>query len=219
MGAELKSLFCKRMQKEHLWQADPKWWGRSAPHLFPRIGHETNEYIKKSNIVKHGYARDTEFELIKVTANSLTFRMKNELTVTYELVESSLSISYDVSVDFPFMIGGHPAFNFDGFPVDVQFSNNAEYCLLKDGIIDSTTTYSIKNKLLVVEENTFNNDALIFMNSSRLSKVTLGHTIEVLYDSDYLGVWSPVGAPFICLEPWWIDNIESRKFNYKILVL
>lgn len=36
------------------WQAGPKWWARSAPHLFPRIGFEANDYIKENDIVKHG---------------------------------------------------------------------------------------------------------------------------------------------------------------------
>ncbi|MEH0860086.1 hypothetical protein [Halobacteriovorax sp. DPLXC-1] len=65
MGAELKSLYSKIRNKEYLWQADSKWWGRSAPH----IGYETNEYIQENNIVKHGYARDTEFDLISQSEN------------------------------------------------------------------------------------------------------------------------------------------------------
>ncbi|MFG1523172.1 hypothetical protein [Halobacteriovorax sp. ZH1_bin.1] len=188
MGAELKSLYCKRKNKEHLWQGDPKWWGRSAPHLFPRIGFETNEYIKKNNIVKHGYARDTEFVLIEETATFLKFKMKEELTVTYELAENNLSISYEVTVDFPFMIGGHPAFNIDRLPTEIHFSSDSKYCLLRDGIIDPTITYPIEDKFLIVEEDTFYNDALIFMNFSKLNKIRLGNSIEISYDSEYLGI-------------------------------
>lgn len=38
VGAELCSLVLKENQKEYIWQADEKIWGRHAPLLFPIIG-------------------------------------------------------------------------------------------------------------------------------------------------------------------------------------
>ena len=39
-GAELKSIFNKVSQQELLWQADPEFWGKSSPVLFPIVGME-----------------------------------------------------------------------------------------------------------------------------------------------------------------------------------
>lgn len=61
LGAELRSLVRESDGYEFIWQADPKWRGRSLPVLFPRICFEENEYILKNNIPKQGYARVSEF--------------------------------------------------------------------------------------------------------------------------------------------------------------
>ena len=37
-GAELKSVFNKLTQQELLWQANPNFWGKSSPGLFPIVG-------------------------------------------------------------------------------------------------------------------------------------------------------------------------------------
>ena len=37
-GAELKSLVRKNTGKEYMWKADPKFWGRTSPVLFPFVG-------------------------------------------------------------------------------------------------------------------------------------------------------------------------------------
>ena len=36
-GAEIKSL--KKLGKELMWQADPAFWGRTSPVLFPLVGN------------------------------------------------------------------------------------------------------------------------------------------------------------------------------------
>ena len=37
-GAELVNLFDRPNQRELIWQADPKFWPRHAPILFPNVG-------------------------------------------------------------------------------------------------------------------------------------------------------------------------------------
>lgn len=220
MGAELKSIYSKIKQKEYLWQADPKWWGRSAPHLFPRIGYETNEYIDKYNIIKHGYARDTDFDLMSQTSNTLSFKLKDELIITYELIENSLSINYEVLADFPYMIGCHPAFNIDSLPVELRFSNKYDYYLLKNGVIDRSKSHEIVGNKLTINNKTFKNDALVFNNNFKKSQAILGRELIITYDSELFGVWAPEGAPFVCLEPWWVDIICTfNSYSYKIEIL
>ncbi len=215
LGAELKSLFSKTKNKEYLWQADPRWWGRSAPHLFPRIGYETNEYIKDNDIIKHGYARDSEFKLLKKSEHELIFELANELQVVYRIFDASLEIEYKVFADFPFMIGGHPAFNIDELPIEIRLKNKECY-KLKDGVIDRNKTYQLSSEVFTVDKKTFEDDAYVFINDYELNQVMLGCDLTMAYDSELLGVWSPPGAPFVCLEPWWIVKTNYKIFLYKI---
>ena len=44
-GAELSGIWDKEKSREVLWQADPAYWGRHAPVLFPNVGrHFGNHY-------------------------------------------------------------------------------------------------------------------------------------------------------------------------------
>ena len=42
-GAEMKSLKCSETGLEYLWQADPAFWGRTSPVLFPVVGNYKNK--------------------------------------------------------------------------------------------------------------------------------------------------------------------------------
>ena len=127
-GAELRSYNAEG--KELMWCADPKYWGKSSPFLFPMIGNLRNGKTliggKEYSITKHGFARDNEFSAEKITENSAAFTFKsNESTkqsfpfdftvkLIYTITESYLEIGYEVtnesSEPMPYCIGGHPAF-------------------------------------------------------------------------------------------------------------
>ncbi|CBK73856.1 Galactose mutarotase and related enzymes [Butyrivibrio fibrisolvens 16/4] len=79
-GAEIRSLIRKSDGKELMWQADPEYWGRTAPVLFPLVG---NYYQKKSvyngktyEMGQHGFARDMDFKLARQTDDELVFLLK-----------------------------------------------------------------------------------------------------------------------------------------------
>lgn len=65
-GAEIKSIKRKNDEREYMWQADPKFWGRTSPVLFPFVGAPKNkEYTyegKTYPMGQHGFARDMEFQ-------------------------------------------------------------------------------------------------------------------------------------------------------------
>ena len=42
-GAELSSIVAKATGKEYLWQADPAFWKRHSPVLFPIVGSVWNQ--------------------------------------------------------------------------------------------------------------------------------------------------------------------------------
>ncbi len=130
-GAEIRSL--KKNGKELMWQADPKFWGRTSPVLFPLVG---NYYNKKSGfggkeyeMSQHGFARDMDFSLVKKEADELVFELKDNekthekypfafvLQIGYKLEENGLKVIWRVvnptDDTIYFSIGGHPAFNCD----------------------------------------------------------------------------------------------------------
>lgn len=145
-GAELCSLVHNGF--EYIWQADKKYWGRHAPILFPIVGKVyNNEYRvgdKKYTLPQHGFARDSEFQLMNATDTEATFMLQSddetlkvypykfELIVTYTLQAKQLNASYIVSntddKKIYFQIGGHPAFNYPNWPFQRGYLQ-----LLKDG--------------------------------------------------------------------------------------
>ena len=66
-GAELQSIK-DASGKEYLWQADPKYWNRRSPILFPIVCSVNDETYrvdgKEYHLPRHGFARDSEFKLI-----------------------------------------------------------------------------------------------------------------------------------------------------------
>ena len=79
-GAELRSLVRNADGKELMWQADPAYWGRTSPVLFPFVGgtKEKTYYFNGTKYAanQHGFARDEEFELIgqlDINSNEPTF--------------------------------------------------------------------------------------------------------------------------------------------------
>lgn len=129
-GAQLKSLVLAGT--EYLWQADAKWWPRSAPVLFPIVGSLRNGFATSAqgecHMGRHGLARNYEHEVVENTGSSVTFRFEStpetresfpydfRLEMTYALEgEATLAQTYSVTnagnVDLPFFLGGHPAFN------------------------------------------------------------------------------------------------------------
>lgn len=70
-GAEFHSLIHNGF--EYLWQADPKYWGRHAPILFPIVGK-----CKNSPLPQHGFARDKDFKWINATDTEATFMLQSD---------------------------------------------------------------------------------------------------------------------------------------------
>jgi len=229
LGAELKSFSLNN--EEYLYLGDSKYWHRSSPVLFPNVGKlKNNNYIYKNKnytLPIHGLARHLEFEIKEETATCLAFVLKDneqtlkhypfsfELTLTYTLEDEGLIINYMVksNEDILFSLGAHPAFllkapiddsffSFDKVETQDAIGLNLEYgciCDVKDFRLDSNTLH--------LEQNIFSKDALIFKNLNSKS-VSLNNSmnkksVKVSFEGfEYLAFWAPVGAPFVCIEPW-----------------
>ena len=130
LGAELQSIYDKRMEKEVLWQGDKKYWGRRAPVLFPNVGRHSGDFYlwkgKRFDTKQHGFARDMEFTCVLEKDDELVFSLKDtektreyfpfafELKIGYTLSGRALQVKWEVKNQgqeiMYFTIGGHPAF-------------------------------------------------------------------------------------------------------------
>lgn len=127
-GAELCSLECAGT--EYLWQADPAFWKRHSPVLFPIVGAVYgNTYRaegKEYSLSQHGFARDMEFRLLQEGEDCLWFRLESSdetlarypyafvLDIGYRIDGHRLHVMWKVhnpsDRTIHFQIGAHPAF-------------------------------------------------------------------------------------------------------------
>ena len=171
LGAQIRSF--KINDKEYIWQRDEKYWGGSAPVLFPIIGELKGDGKttlidgKAYHMPIHGIVRYAEFLGEKVSEEKMIFTIKSNgktlkqypykftLKVEFEVVENGFInrfyISNNSNVDMPYFIGAHPAFNLpmfeDGFEdYTVEFEKaeaNCAYRIDEDGLVDDSVFESV----------------------------------------------------------------------------
>ena len=196
-GAELCSIFDKVHNREVIWQADPAYWKRHAPVLFPNVGRHFEEHYRINGTVypskQHGFARDSEFTCVDMTADSITHKLKSsdatrenypydfELKIKHVLEKNQVSVCWEIvnhsNEPMYFTIGGHPAFN---VPADGSADNKEDYLLTFDGqesltylLLDpasgtalpgQTQTLELTDGTCKIDAHMFDHDALIFDN-------------------------------------------------------
>ncbi len=192
LGAELTRITDRQTGEELLWEADPAYWKRHSPILFPNVGkHYRNQLHVNGRTyatTQHGFARDRRFAPEPISPVSAAFTLRSdagtmacypfafELRVGYSLHGRTLRVNWSVtnpaSSPMYFTIGGHPAFR---FAPDTQ---KADYCLRFPGrdrltyILldpDSGTALPEERHVLPLEDHClplsealFEHDALIF---------------------------------------------------------
>ena len=143
-GAEITSLL--KNGRELMWQADPAFWGRTSPVLFPQVGAVWEKKYrfggKTFEMGQHGFARDMDFNLVSETGDELIFELRDTeetrakypfafvLRVGYKLTHDTVEVIWEVvnpsDSDMYFSIGGHPAFNCDLNKDSLLFMNGAD---------------------------------------------------------------------------------------------
>lgn len=131
-GAEIQSIYNKKLFLEYIWEGDPAFWGKRSPVLFPIVGslkNDTYYYENKAyQMGRHGFARDMDFTVTDQTASSVCFTLVRtdamlekypfqfRFDIIYTLVESQLQVTYrvvnkgEINERLYFSVGGHPAF-------------------------------------------------------------------------------------------------------------
>lgn len=193
-GAELTSVFDKKKNIEHLWQADKKFWAWHAPVLFPVVGRCLNDEIVVNGIKypmqKHGFARKSEFTLLSQSAAHITFSLVNsadtlmqypyrfQFLITYSLQQNTLQVNYEVhntdTQPIYFQLGGHPAFAVpffnketyaDYFLEFTETENCHRHFIDENGFFNGATEPVIEyGSKILLRPDLFKDDALIFKN-------------------------------------------------------
>ena len=190
-GAELTRIYGKKNDTEYLWNADPKYWKRSSPVLFPFVGSLKNkEYRfegKTYPMGQHGFARDMEFVIdsqseseawFSLTSNEETlekYPFEFVLRVGYQLQGKELKVLWQVEnpaqKEMYFSIGGHPAFM---CPLK-QEGKQSEYYLKFDSakplsyglvneqglMMETEEILQTENGIVKITDNMFDRDALV----------------------------------------------------------
>lgn len=196
-----------------------------------RMYHNDKTYA----IQRHGIARQQTFTCIQHEESHLLFRLESDqeslsvypwefvLEVKFTLNGNRLDIAYQVTHssdqaqdEMLFTIGSHPAFHLplDQSPFDdfnIRFSKPEQldiYALDNEGLLSvQGKHYPLENNRLVLNQNTFDNDALVFKNirSDEISLWQDDHERIRLRTggAPHLGIWAKLGAPFVCIEPWY----------------
>lgn len=219
-GAELKSLVRKNTGKEYMWKADPKFWGRTSPVLFPFVGAVKDKQFRTKGqtytMGQHGFARDMDFTLDSQTEDTLWFVLKSNeetmakypyaftLRIGYHIEENKLEVLWQVEnpseEELPFSIGGHPAFNRPkNCKIRFDVAGPLTSTTIVDGLVgNGTVDYELKNSYLTVTDHLFDDDALVIENQN-VHEVSLcdmegNPYLTVTMDAPLFGVWSPAGA-------------------------
>ncbi len=239
-GAELTSVISKDTDIEYLWQGNPDVWYGQSPVLFPIIGRVLDDKYflngKEYTMPKHGLFRKRKAEFVKKTENTLIFKetadedtlkifpFNFEVYVIFELIDKSLKVTHRIvnsgENTMYYSIGGHPGFNCKiGDYLLFNKNETLETVEIDTECLRTGKTIPVlnENNKIVITEDIFNNDALIFtgMKSDTITLASDDHNRKVIFDySDcsYLGIWAKPGAPYVCIEPWWgVNDSHERK--------
>ena len=118
-GAELKSVKRKSDDKEYMWYADKKYWGRTSPVLFPFVGNCRNKEYRYGGktyaIGQHGFARDMEHTMESQTEDTIWFSLHSDeetmkkypfafvLKIGYKLAGNELKVMWKIRIQRPYI--------------------------------------------------------------------------------------------------------------------
>jgi galactose mutarotase-like enzyme len=225
LGAEPMSIQTIHDQVEFLWQGDPRYWARRSPTLFPIVGAlVNNKYTlngQEYEMEPHGFARNSEFELIEETEISLNFLLQEnpqtlkkfpfpfELYTTYKLEAHSVIVGHEIvnpgKEMIWFSIGEHPGFNcpllegesLEDYSLTFEQEEDLDRRFLENSLLtEKKESFLDHEKIVRLSEELFKRRAIILENfkSGSVSLSSNNHSRKVTVTLDgypYLGIWSP----------------------------
>ena len=187
LGAEITSVTNRESGLEYMWTADPNFWGRHAPNLFPIVGRLKGDRYKYRDktyfMTQHGFARDlvektstyARFRLVDTEETHSIYPFHFQLDILYRLTDQdTLGVTYVVtntdSHEIYFSVGGHPGFRvpleenekFTDYYVNIEpnriYNRSKLVGPYLDNDLDTTFNSSIPLRL---RRDDYKNDAII----------------------------------------------------------
>lgn len=226
-GAELKSLKNKETGIEYIWQADPLFWNRSAPLLFPIVGEVTDNVLKVEgkdySLGRHGFLRDMRLEIETINETEVEYYLDSNsetlekypynflFKVKYELKEKQLITTFTIEnsdeKDIHFSVGAHPAFNLpsgniEDYYIEFEQEETLNRHLLKDNIFSGETEVVITgSNQLPLNTALFDKDAIVFKNMQSKSLTLKSRIDDYALKMDFEG--------FLYFGIWTKPNCEK----------
>jgi galactose mutarotase-like enzyme len=235
LGAELQGLRLGGL--DLLWTAGPL-WPRHAPLLFPIVGGLKGDAFHHRGTTfpmpKHGFARNRKFTWVSRTSTGCTLALQEDadtllaypfpfrLTVSYELEASGLRMAVALHnpgpAPLPASLGLHPAFRWPLVPGIPKSAHRLVFETDEPGPIrrlDAAGLLApephpspIQDRQLPLQEELFQDDALIFLESRSRGlryEAKGGPRLALHWEGfPHLGIWTKPdpGPAFLCIEPW-----------------
>ncbi|WP_256024665.1 aldose 1-epimerase family protein [Roseomonas sp. GC11] len=230
LGAEMRSW--RAAGREWLWPGDARWWARSAPVLFPIVGWARDGVIRHGAhsypMGVHGFAAARRFRLagqgeswarlvLEDDAESraafpFAFRLGVEYRLSARGVAVALRIANPGVEALPYAVGLHPGFLWDpaaeGHAALFSREEVPEVPVIAPGGLFSARRRAVplRERRLPLSGALLAEEALCFLNLRsrvlRFANAGRGMIEMRLWNFPHLALWSPAGAPFLCLEAW-----------------
>lgn len=214
---------------EYIWQADPAFWAKHCPVLFPVCGRLRNfEYTYREKWYKmgnHGFAQrkifaathegDSALFVLREDEETLAeYPFRFELRIRYTLEGNTLHA--DVCVFNPdeeplyCNFGSHEAYaaeHFSEWSVRFEKEENLVLSVQEGGYLTGEKqAYAQNVRTLPLSHTMFENDSLLF-DGLASRRITLLHGEKEVVSVDFapfehLLLWTKPGAPYLCIEPW-----------------
>lgn len=218
-----------------LWDGTPSIWPRQAPHLFPVVGRLHGDLLRHQGqefrMPPHGFARGMDFEIIRLTREDCTLRLRDdettramypfafELRINIGLEESSLRVFYELinkdTNPLPANIGAlpafrwplHPSFPKDSHRIKFEVPESAPIRRLVDGfLVEELHPARLEERTLALNDELFTHDTLVFeqLRSHKVRYDAPGSPVlEFAWEGfQNLAIWGKPGAGFLCIQPW-----------------
>lgn len=189
----------------------------------------------------HGLIRYAILECIDHNDDSITFALTaNEDTlkqypyrfnyqITYTLKKNCLEIVYHIKNEdeeaMPFTFGLHPGFkaplmaneNYEDYTLSFECEEELEQLIFDPEKKKKHYFKEVKMKEFTLDYGLMEKYATLIYRNFSSSYVTLkgkqGHGVKVsVAGYPLLALWSPINAPFICIEPWY-SHADFEKTN------
>ncbi len=230
LGAEMQTITAKN-GTEYLWHGDPQFWSGRAPVLFPICSRLKNDQYNYKGVTYemggHGFAKSEVFEVESQSETEAVFLLRSnektlkqypfdfEFRVGYALRGKTVDVTYDVknpaSEPLYMSFGGHEGYVCpEGITeYEVVFAQ-PETLITTPDPFNSNDTKLIGESVTVLpmKDRFFTIDALIFKKCVKSTSLKLRHKktgrgVQVDFEGfPYLLIWTKIGAPYICVEPW-----------------